>query len=76
MTPRWANITKLYDVTFLPIEEDAFKTLEGQGMKRGVIEKERFPQLSNDANSVKCRRRSILSGTWEPAMLILWSGVL
>jgi TRAP-type uncharacterized transport system substrate-binding protein len=45
MTPRWANITKLYDVTFLPIEEGAFKTLEAQGMKRGVVEKERFPQL-------------------------------
>jgi TRAP-type uncharacterized transport system substrate-binding protein len=47
MSPRWANITKLYDVTFLPVKESALAALEARGFKRAVIEKERFPKILN-----------------------------
>jgi TRAP-type uncharacterized transport system substrate-binding protein len=52
MTPRWQNITKQYEVTFLPIDEDALVKLEAQGAKRAVIEKERFAQLIADVPTI------------------------
>jgi TRAP-type uncharacterized transport system substrate-binding protein len=53
MTPRWKNLTKQYEVTFLGIDEDVLAKLEARGLKRAVIEKERFPQaLTADVPTV------------------------
>jgi TRAP-type uncharacterized transport system substrate-binding protein len=48
MTPRWPNLTRLYNVRFLPLEDDVLDTLEAQGAVRGVIEKGRLPQVDRD----------------------------
>lgn len=48
MTPRWQNITRLYDVKFLPVDDDVLTRLEARGMRRGVIEKGRFRQIDED----------------------------
>lgn len=48
MTPRWTNITKQYDCTFLPVEEEVLARLEARGMERGVIEKGRFRGIDAD----------------------------
>lgn len=52
MTPRWKNLTKQYDVRFLPVEEAVLQQLETRGLKRAVIEKERFPQLTEDVPTI------------------------
>jgi uncharacterized protein len=48
MTPRWKNITRLYDVKFLPVDDDVLTRLEGRGMRRGVIEKGRLNHVDED----------------------------
>jgi uncharacterized protein len=48
MTPRWRNLTTMYDVRFLPVDEDVLAALEARGMVRGVIERGRFRGVERD----------------------------
>jgi len=48
MTPRWKNLTTLYDCTFLPVEDGVLTRLEAKGMPRGTIAKGRLPKIEED----------------------------
>jgi TRAP-type uncharacterized transport system substrate-binding protein len=52
MSPRYQNITRLYDVRFLPIDDDVLQRLDARGLPRAVVEKERFAQLTADVPTV------------------------
>ncbi|WP_321967875.1 TAXI family TRAP transporter solute-binding subunit [Burkholderia cepacia] len=52
MTPRWRNLTTLYDLVFLPIEDEILTALEGRGLKRGVIQRGRFASVLEDVPTV------------------------
>ena len=48
MTPRWQNLTRLYKVRFLPIEDDVLTRLQARGAVAAVIAKGRLPQVDRD----------------------------
>ena len=52
MTPRWQNLTNMYDVRFLGIDDDVLDGLVARGMERGVIEKGRFRNVDADVQTL------------------------
>ena len=58
MTNRWKNLTKQYDIKFLPIDEDVLRRLEAKGWKRGAIPKGKFRGVDEDVPGID------FSGWW------------
>ncbi len=44
----WGNMALELDMTFLSLNEGILQRLESVGLRRGVIEKKRFPKLTSD----------------------------
>ena len=48
----WGNIALELGMTFLPLDAEPMKRLEGLGLRSGLIERANFPKLSRDVRSI------------------------
>lgn len=48
MTNRWKNLTRMYDLRFLPIEEAVVRRLEARGWRRRMLKRGTLPGVDQD----------------------------
>ncbi|WP_067479108.1 TAXI family TRAP transporter solute-binding subunit [Actinomadura hibisca] len=52
MTVRWQKLTTLYDLTFLPLDDDVLRRAVAMGMPAGVIERGRLRGVDQDVPTI------------------------